>query len=176
MDGGGHAMKLNDRARKAVADDLQAGEQLLAIVQLVTRNKVKHSTQTGNVLGGSVLGQPYFVDRQLNMDHPSSLPLLHDAWMTVTDRRLLFHKANPMAIRPKPGDLIHETTLGTSVLRWWNQDAIWRVIHLEFDDGMWLGQAIGRGAGASMKKPLAEADLLVQAWGDRAIEVPEPER
>jgi hypothetical protein len=83
----------------------------------------------------------------------------------------MFHKANAMAIFPKPGQFIEEAPLGSSTLRWWNQDKLWRILHLEFDDGSWLGQAIARGAGASMRKPLAEADLLVQSWGDRAVEL-----
>ena len=84
----------------------------------------------------------------------------------------MFHKANAMAIFPNPAaSSSRRCRLGTSTLRWWNQDKLWRVLHLEFDDGTWLGQAIARGAGATMRKPLAEADLLVQAWGDRAVEL-----
>lgn len=160
-------MRLNERARKAIADDLP-GEQIVAIVQMVTQHAVSHSTQTGNVLGKSILGTPYFVERDLNFSHPKCLHLLHDAWLTVTDRRLVFSKAKALGIRPKPGDQIQEAALGTSTLHWWDQGKRWRVIHLEFDDGSWLGQVTDRGSG---RKPLAEPDLLVEAWGDRAVEV-----
>ena len=163
-------MNLNDPARKALADKLP-GEEVIATCLLVLESNVNRSPRTGVLIGKSVLGQPYFTERGLNFSHPGCLGSLFGTLLTVTDRRLVFHKPAAGSMMPKPGEQVGEAAVGSSTLTWWDLNDKWRVLHIQFDNETWIGQLVARVSGIRMKKPLAEADLLVQAWGTRSVEI-----
>ena len=161
---------LNDHVRKKLAGLLPAGEQVHATVALRTL------LWTGAISGGvdnSCLRHPYCAGLGLDLASPAFRTDLVDTFLTATDRRLVFHKPNPWGVRPAPRDQVGEEALGTVELRWLDDEALAhdRLVHLVFPDGRSLLQVTPRRAGARYGKVLDEPDLLVQAFGARAVPI-----
>ena len=165
-------MRVNDRARRAVHDDLDADEQVAAILPL---NIHLGGSSTDLSSGSSVLGSPYAEARGIDLDDPKLRADLLTIWCTVTGRRLLFHEPKQTSVRPTPGKLVDEVPLEATTLAWYDSSGAGtrhRVVHLTFPDGRHLL------SGTLVKAPLRrktyndEAELFVRAFGERAAEVP----
>ena len=169
-------MKLNERVRRVVSDDLEPGEQLQAVVGLANQIGTGRVSSGGVVhgSGSSALGTQYAQDRGLDLDNPKLRADLLQSWMTVTDRRLLFHQPKQTSIRPTPGTLIESIDRGGIKLHWFDARGYGlsnRVIHLEFPDGRHLVSATMLKAALRRKTYNDEPFLLVDAFGHDADQV-----
>lgn len=169
-------MKLNERVRRIVTDDLEPGERIRAVVGLANQIGTGRVSSGGTVhgSGSSALGTQYARDRGLDLDNPKLRADLLASWLTVTDRRLLFHRPKQTSIRPTPGDLIESIDRDGVRLHWFDAKGYGlsnRVFHFEFPDGRHLVAATMLKATMRRKPYNDEPFLLVEAFGDHAVEV-----
>ena len=169
-------MKLNERVRRIVAGELEPGEETLAVVGLGNQLGTGRVSSGGAVhgSGSTALGTPYAQAHGLDLDNPKLRADLLQSWMTVTDRRLLFHKPKQTSIRPTPGALIESIDRDGVLLHWFDVKGYGlsnRVIHLEFPDGRHLVSATMLKASLRRKPFNDEPFLLVEAFGVAATEV-----
>ena len=167
-------MKRDHRYRRSITPLLDPDEDLLAAPRTGAwrSGAASESTLPGGaarlVRGRGVTGR--LVDTAgLSMDDLS----LHDELVAVTDRRLLFLQGSTLALRPR-AKAISAAHPGREVSLSWADASIrnirWRAFCFHLPDGSWwalearLG-TVGRAASND------EADLLVEAFEGRAIEV-----
>lgn len=166
-------MRLNERARKAVAGKV-AGAEIQAIVSFSHLSGAS-SAHDGVVQGGSsILGTRYAVDRGIDLnDHRLRADLLQ-SWCALTPTEMVFCKPNPWSVRPKPGQPIDRIERAGTSLGWAEivgLSTVTRMFHLEFPDGRHLLTATLVGARIRKKTYNDEASLFVQALGPAATEV-----
>jgi hypothetical protein len=168
------AIKLNDRPRSTITTDLEPGEQIEAVVPRSLNVGAAGSSVDGtHCQAGTVLGHPYAAALGLDLDNPALHGDLVNCWLTVTDRRLLFHRPKQTAVRPTPGELVDAMSREGVQLRWFDTGGFSmtsRVVHLELADGRHVLGAVGVKARLRRKPYNDEPFLLVAAFGD-----PEPE-
>ena len=153
-------MRLNERVRDKLTDQLDPGEQIVATIALSNQIGTGSASSDGSARssGRTALGTPYA--QSLGID--------------LTDRRMLFHQPNPWRVRPTPGKLLTEIPLDGVTLRYFDVGGLGlsnRVIHLDFPDGTRLLSATILKASLRKKNYHDEPDLFVQAFGDRATPV-----
>ncbi len=164
-------MILNRRIRTKLTKLLPTGETIEATVALQT------DLPTGSphrpVLGRTCLGLPYCRSRGLDFDNPRFRVDLANTILTVTNRRVLFHAVKQSSVLPTPGDQVADEPLNSISLRWYDGDELstTRLLHLTFADRCELIQLTPRRGGTFIAKPLAEPDLLVEAFGASATRV-----
>lgn len=126
------------------------------------------------IQGGSVLGTAYARRLGLDLSTPALRGDLLRSWLTVTDRRLLFHRPKELAIRPTPGRLTEAMPRDGVRLHWFDVNALAvrnRVVHLVFPDGRHVLSATLLRATARRKPVSDEPRLLVEAFGPLAVHV-----
>lgn len=170
-------MKLNQRARGAVAGDVEPHESILAVVLLANQIGTGSAHSDGSHRqGGSALGHPYARELGLDLDNPALRGMLINSWLTVTDHQLLFHRPKATSIRPTPGTLIERLDRAGVRLRWFDTAGLGlsnRVVHLELPDRTHVLSATMLKAQLRRKPFNDEPFLLVDAFGEMATEVPQ---
>ena len=168
-------MKLNDRVRKHLADQLLPGETIVATIALNNQIGTPTANSSGSISGGSsALGTPYAVRMGIDLNDPWLRHQLLASWCTLTETRMLFHKPKASAIRPTPGDLIEEHSRDGVRLSWFDNKGYAldnRVFHFDFPDGTRVLSAAILKAKLRRKPYNDEPFLLVRAFGDHATEV-----
>ena len=164
-------MILNRRIRTRLTKLLPPGAKVEAAVALQTDLPTGSPHRPG--LTRSCLSLPYCRSRGLEFDDPRFRTELANTILTVTNRRVLFHKVKQSSILPAPGDRVADEPLESVSLGWYDGDELPanRLLHLTFADGRDLVQITPRRGGTFVAKPLAEPDLLVEAFGARAIQI-----
>ena len=129
----------------------------VVVVEIETGHIARVSTDgTSHGSTSSALGTQYAKDRGLDLDNPKLRADLLASWMTVTDRRLLFHRPKQTSIRPTPGALIEAIDRAGVRLNWFDAKGYGlsnRVVHLEFPDGRHLVSATMLNARWSSTRP-----------------------
>lgn len=170
---GGPVARLNKRARKAVAGEL-GGVPVESIVAL--SHLSGGGANSDGVVGGgsSILGSSYAVERGIDLDDPRLRSDLLQTWCALTPNELVFFKASPWAVLPKPGTLVDRIDRAGTTLSWADTgglSTVIRMIHLEFPDGRLLLTATLVRARLRPKNYNDEPDLFVAAFGPAAKEV-----
>ena len=166
-------MRLNDRIRTRLADQLDPGERIEATIGLSNQIGTGSASSDGShrQSGSTALGTPYAKERGIDLTDRRHRSDLMGAWCTLTDRRLLFHQPNPWKVRPTPGKLLTEMPRDGVTLHYFDVGGLGlsnRVIHLDFPDGTRLLSATMLKASLRKKNYNDEPELFVQAFGDRA--------
>ncbi|MDW3216404.1 MAG: hypothetical protein R8G01_20605 [Ilumatobacteraceae bacterium] len=166
-------MRLNDRVRRRLTDQLAPGETIEAAVGLANQIGASSASSDGSVRAStsSALGTPYARALGIDLTDPRHRSDLMSSWCTITDRRLLFHEPHPWNIRPTPGKLITELPRGGVTLHYFDVGGLGlsnRVIHLDFPDGTRLVSATMLKATLRKRNYTDEPDLFVEAFGDHA--------
>lgn len=170
---GESANRLNKRARKAVTDAL-GGVPIESVVAF--SHLSGGGANSDGVVGGgsSILGSSYAVERGINLDDPRLRSDLLQAWCALTPNEMVFFKASPWAVIPKPGPLLDRIDRAGTTLRWVDvtgQSTVSRMIHLEFPDGRLLLTSTLVRARLRRKNYSDEPDLFISAFGAAATEV-----
>ena len=166
-------MRLNDRIRKRLTDELAEGEQIVATIALSNQIGTGSASSDGSARqsGQTALSTPYARSRGIDLTDRRHRSDLMGALCTLTDRRMLFHQPNPWRVRPTPGKLLTELSLDGVTLHYFDVGGLGlsnRVIHLDFPDGTRLLSATILKASLRKNNYNDEPELFVQAFGDRA--------
>jgi hypothetical protein len=170
-----HPMRLNDRIREHVADELPDGEQIVAAVALSNQIGTVRASGDGAVRSsGTALGTPYARSLGIDLTDRRHRSDLMGSLCTLTDRRMLFHEPHPWRVRPTPRRLLAEMPYDDVTLHYFDVGGFGlsnRVFHLDFPDGTRLLTATMLKASLRKQNYSDEPDLFVQAFGDRATAV-----
>lgn len=166
-------MRLNDRIRKHVTDELVDGERIVATIGLSNQIGTSGASSDGvaRTSGSTVLGTPYARSLGIDLTDRRHRSDLMGALCTLTDRRMLFHEPHPWRVRPTPRKLLADLPYSDVTLRYFDVGGLGlsnRVIHLDFPDGTRLLSATILRASLRKENYNDESDLFVQAFGDRA--------
>lgn len=166
-------MRLNERARDKLTDQLDPGEQIVATVALSNQIGTGSASSDGSARssGRTALGTPYARSLGIDLTDRRHRSDLMGALCTLTDRRMLFHKPNPWRVRPTPAKLLADIPLDGVTLHYFDVGGLGlsnRVFHLDFPDGTRLLSATILKASLRKQNYNDEPDLFVQAFGDRA--------
>lgn len=169
-------MRLNDRVRKRLADQLAPDERIEATIALGNQLGTGSAASDGSARssGSTALGTPYAQELGIDLADRRHRSDLMSAFCTVTGGRLLFHRTSPWSVRPKPGKLITEMPRDGVTLHYFDVGGLGlsnRVLHLHFPDGTRLLSATVLKATLRKQPFNDEPDLFVAAFGDDATRV-----
>lgn len=158
-------------ARKVLGDDVDIDAVLLITPSIGAAKTVGFGTGKP---GADVYSTGYAEALGIEADNDDVRHDLHPGWLTLTADELIVHYPGMRGLRPGPVEVIERFSRGGISLRWFDRRTArltTRILHLEFGDGTQLLTATAYRDPAKRKPFDDEADLLIEALGDLAVEI-----